>query len=390
MSTQDDVEAQLAVRRQWLAKARRVVVKVGSAVLTGKTGLDDAVIEQLAGQIAELMGRGLQVVLVSSGAVAAGRGVICTSEKCRVIHGMPDRQAASAVGQSRLMHAYDQAFAKHGILTAQLLLTRDDLKSPRRFLNARNTFGVLFSWGAVPVVNENDTVVVEELEFGDNDTLAALLLNVVEGDLLVNLTSADGVYTANPAENQDARRLDYIEDIDSLNLEAMCSGKTAVGTGGMYSKLRAARRAAQLEAPTLIVSGRTPGALVRALDGEAIGTFVVPHTKSIPQRKFRLAYNAVPAGTLTVDDGAAHALTTNGKSLLPIGVCGVEGSFGRGALVRICGLDGRCLGVGLANYRAQDLRKIMGKRLTEIEAVLGPGLYAEAVHRNNMLLDAAL
>ncbi|MCA1943943.1 MAG: glutamate 5-kinase, partial [Desulfovibrio sp.] len=362
MTTTQD-EAQLAVRRQWLAKARRVVVKVGSAVLTGKTGIDEAIIEQLAEQISQLMARGLQVALVSSGAVAAGRGVICASEKCRVIKGMPDRQAASAVGQSRLMHAYDQAFGRRGIVTAQLLLTRDDLRSPRRFLNARNTFGVLFNWAAVPVVNENDTVVVEELEFGDNDTLAALLLNVVEGDLLVNLTSADGVYTANPAEDPAARRLDHIDDIDSLNLEAMCSGKTAVGTGGMYSKLRAARRAAQLGAPTLIVSGRIPGALVRAMDGEALGTFIVPHDKSIPQRKYRLAYNAVPVGTLLVDDGAARALTSNGKSLLPIGIRAVEGSFGRGALVRICGLDGRCLGVGLANYRAQDLRKIMGKKL---------------------------
>lgn len=389
MTTTQD-EAQLAVRRQWLAKARRVVVKVGSAVLTGKTGIDEAIIEQLAEQISQLMARGLQVALVSSGAVAAGRGVICTSEKCRVIKGMPDRQAASAVGQSRLMHAYDQAFGRRGIVTAQLLLTRDDLRSPRRFLNARNTFGVLFNWAAVPVVNENDTVVVEELEFGDNDTLAALLLNVVEGDLLVNLTSADGVYTANPAEDPAARRLDHIDDIDSLNLEAMCSGKTAVGTGGMYSKLRAARRAAQLGAPTLIVSGRIPGALVRAMDGEALGTFIVPHDKSIPQRKYRLAYNAVPVGTLLVDDGAARALTSNGKSLLPIGIRAVEGSFGRGALVRICGLDGRCLGVGLANYRAQDLRKIMGKKLADIETVLGPGLYEEAVHRNNMLLDAAL
>lgn len=381
---------QLAVRRQWLSKVKRVVVKVGSAVLTTETSIDDEIIASLARQISELMGRGIQVTLVTSGAVAAGRRAACTQHQCRVISGLPERQAASAIGQSRLMDAYDRAFAKHGIVTAQILLTRDDLKSRKRYLNARNTCGVLFHWGALPIVNENDTVVVDELEFGDNDTLAALFLNVVEADLLINLTTADGVYTANPMEDATATRLTHIEDIEHMDIKTMCRGKTPTGSGGMYSKLRAAQRASQLEAPTLIVSGRTEDAILRAMDGEAVGTFIVPRDKGIPQRKFRLAYNAVPVGAIYIDPGAVVALTQKGRSLLPIGIRDVEGSFGRGALVRICPLGGGCLGVGLVNYRARDLRKIMGKKLDEIETVLGPGMYNEAVHRNNMLLDAAL
>lgn len=368
-----------------LTNARRIVVKVGSAVLTGPDGLDENVVRSLARQIAGLHAQGRDVVLVSSGAVAAGRGAVAHLSD---LGGLPERQAASAVGQGKLMHAYDEAFASHGIVPAQVLLTRDDLQSRRRFLNARNTFSTLLRWRSVPIVNENDTVSVRELEFGDNDCLASLLLNVVEADLFVNLTSARGVFGENPDTNPHAECLSVIEDIDGFDLDGICDGKTAVGSGGMYSKLLAARRVAQLGAPTLIIPGRESDALSRVFDGECLGTWVCPAACTIPRRKFWLAYNAKPSGSVTVDAGARRALTERGKSLLPAGVVAVEGSFQRGALIRILSVDGDPLGVGLCNYSASALRRILGRRSNEVEEILGY-TYNDAVHRDNMLLDAA-
>ena len=375
-----------AARKEALGRAKRVVVKVGSAVLTGPEGLDAAVIDSLSGQLSALHDRGLDVVLVSSGAVSAGRKLLGLAPA-----GLPERQAASAIGQSRLMHAYDEAFARHGKVTAQLLLTRDGLMRRDRFLNALNTFRTLLSWRVIPVVNENDVVAVEELEFGDNDTLASLVLNVVEADLFVNLTSALGVFEENPAVNPQARRLECIQDIACLDVEGLCSGKTADGTGGMYSKLLAARRAAQLGVPTLILSGREEGGLVRAFEGRAVGTWVVPDERPISRRKFWLAYNNQPEGVVRVDKGAATALVHRGKSLLPAGIRAVEGEFGAGALVRITDPAGDVVGVGLSNYGADDLRCIMGHRSGEIGSLLGRDTaFEEAVHRDNLLLDAAL
>ncbi len=380
-----------AERCQMLDKARRVVVKVGSAVLTTPTGLAQDVIDGLAGQISDLMQRGLTVVLVSSGAVAAGRGVIQTMarEQGRDIKDMPGRQAASAIGQSRLMHAYDQSFSRRGVITAQILLTKDDFRNQRRFLNACNTFDTLFSWNVLPVVNENDSVVVAELVFGDNDCLSGLLLNLVEADLLVNLTSASAVYTANPEQDAEAKRLDTIQDIASLDLKTLCGGKTTVGSGGMYSKLLAARRSAQLGVPTLILPGAEPDILTRAFAGENLGTWVQARGKKISRRKFRLAYNTEPAGSVSVDAGAAKALAAGGKSLLPAGIVATEGTFASGELIRILTRDGTTLGVGLSNYSAEDIRRIAGKKCSEIEAILGHTCN-EAIHRDNLLLDAAL
>lgn len=381
----------VVARQESLAKARRVVVKVGSAVLTTPHGLNLDIIDSLADQLATLMDRGLTLALVSSGAVASGRGVLraMSVDRSREPRGMPDRQAASAIGQSRLMHAYDQAFAKRDKITAQVLLTKDDFRNRPRFLNACNTFDTLFSWGALPIVNENDTVAVQELEFGDNDRLAGLLLNLVEADLFVNLTSAGGVFTANPDTDASATRVACIENIDRIDLASMCGGKTNVGSGGMYSKLLSARRAAQLGAPTLILSGREPNCLLRAFAGEDLGTWVAAKGKPISRRKFCLAYNTEPTGLVRVDQGAVRALTTGGKSLLPAGISAVEGSFSRGALVRIVGPDQRTVAVGVTNYKAADLRSIAGKKCSEIEDVLGY-CYNEAIHRDNMLLEAAL
>lgn len=373
-----------AHRRQILVKAKRVVIKVGSAVLTSEQGLDLRMISRLADQMSALHDRGLDLVVVSSGAVAAGRGVLA---RLHLNAHLPEKQAAAAIGQSRLMHAYDEAFERFGKITAQILLTKDDLRSRSRFLNARHTFQTLLSWRAIPIVNENDSVAVQELKFGDNDSLASLLLNLVEADLFINLTSAQGVYDDNPDVNPEASCLECIPDIQALDPGKLCRGKTGAGSGGMYSKLLAARRAAQLGVPTLIVSGREKFSLERVFDGQMLGTWIVPQAKSISRRKFWLAYNQEADGEIRVDAGAARALEKGGKSLLPAGIVKVGGNFGVGALVRILDQDGRALGVGLSNYKASEVKRIMGRKTSDIADILGQCLYPEVVHRDNLLLD---
>lgn len=373
-----------------LAEARLIVIKVGSAVLTGRDGLDLRVVNRLADQIGQLHDRGLDVVLVSSGAVAAGRKAIIHCENCLEGDGLPDKQAVSAIGQSRLMHEYDEAFARYGKTTAQILLTKNDFKDRQRYLNARNTLRKLLSWRVIPVINENDTVAVAELKFGDNDSLASMVLSLVDADLFVNLTSAPGVFDMNPDTHPEARPIECIEDIADLDIDAACNGKTTVGSGGMFSKLQAARRVAQLAVPTLIVSGLQHFALEKAFSGENAGTWVMPEDNAVPMRKFWMAYNSAPVGSVWVDQGAARALVERGKSLLPAGISRVEGSFGKGELVRILDFQGQTVGVGLSNYSGNDLRQIMGRNSSDIPTILGHGMYDEAVHRDNLLLDPAL
>ena len=372
-------------RRRLLARARCIVIKVGSAVLTDASGLDLPVLSSLAAQMAALRGAagdgaaGRRVVLVSSGAVAAGRATLGARGIDARGRDLSVRQAAAAVGQGLLMRAWDRAFRPLGMATAQVLLTRDDLRSRTRFLNARNTFAELLRWGVVPIVNENDTVSVSELKFGDNDCLASLLVNLVGADLFVNLTSARGVCARDPQADPEAPVLARIEDVARLDLGRLCGAKTAAGTGGMRSKLMAARRAAQLGVPTLILRGREPEALTRAFGlapgegGKAEGTWVCPARHAIPRRKFWLAYQSEPAGSVTVDAGAAAALMREGGSLLPGGVREVSGSFQKGALVRV-EHDGQPLGVGLTNYSAADLRKIMGLKRHEVAASAQTGI----------------
>ena len=318
------------LRADILSRARTVVVKVGSAVLTSDQGLETAAVGRLVDQLSALHGRGLRVVLVSSGAVAAGSMRIRQSVKGAEsidFSELPARQAASSIGQSRLMHEYDEAFGRQGKTVAQILLTREDLKSRTRFGNARNTMLRLLDWGVIPIVNENDTVAVAELKFGDNDTLASLVVDLVGADLCVNLTSAGGVFDKNPDKHPDARCLALIDDVEHLNIEAMCDGKTSVGSGGMYSKLRAARRAAQLGVATLIVSGREGFPLDRIFAGEEMGTLVLPAARTVSHRKFWLAYHDNPAGSIRVDAGAAKALREQGKSLLHAGRARRGGRF---------------------------------------------------------------
>ncbi len=373
-------------RLRVLEGAGRVVIKVGSAVLTSEDGLDLRVISRLVDQICLLHDRGVNIILVSSGAVAAGCKVLSS---CRAKNDLVFKQAASAIGQSRLMHVYDEVFGRYKKVTAQILLTRDDLNSRERFINARNTMLQLLNWRVIPIINENDTVAVQELKFGDNDALAVLILNLVEADLFINLTSADGVFSDNPLENPGAERIGCIEDINSAPIETMCQGKTAQGSGGMYSKLLAARKAAQLGVPTLILSGKDRFCLEKAFDGQDLGTWIRPCAKAISSRKFWFAYNLEPGGEIEIDTGAARAVFEKGKSLLPAGITGISGEFGKGALVRIVEKGStRNPAVGLTNYNSSELGVIMGKKSSEIEDLLGECLYPEAIHRDNMLLEA--
>ncbi len=376
-----------AQRAKVLAEAKHIVIKVGSAVLADKkNGVNAHTVAGLASQFADLVASGRRLVVISSGAVAAGREAITAGYDPASV---PHRQAASAIGQSRLMHAYDQELGRRGLAAAQVLLTRDDLESRERYLNLRNTLNTLLDFKAVPIINENDSVAVQELVYGDNDCLAGLLVGVVGADLLVNLTSARGVFAENPDDNPEARHIPCIDNIGALDLDAMCGGKTLLGTGGMHSKLTAARRAAQLGAPTLILCGKEPESLGRAFAGEEEGTWVSPEGRAMSRRKYWLAYNLEPKGELVIDEGAARALTKNGKSLLPAGIVDVRGDFGVGEPVRILQAHGKALGVGLSNYSAPDLRKIKGINSSLIARTLGHASFPEAVHRDNMALEAA-
>ncbi len=373
-------------KQKVLENAGRVVIKIGSAVLTGDDGLDLRVINRLVDQISLLHDRGVDIILVSSGAVAAGCKVMSS---CKAKSDLVFKQATSAIGQSRLMHAYDEVFSRYKKVTAQILLTREDLNNRERFINARNTMLQLLSWRAIPIINENDTVAVQELKFGDNDALAALVLNLVEADLFINLTSADGVFNDNPLENPCAQRIEFIDDINTAPIEEMCKGKTKQGSGGMYTKLLAARKAAQLGVPTLILSGKDRFCLEKAFEGHNIGTWIRPCAKAISSRKFWFAYNLEPGGEIEIDKGAAKAVFERGKSLLPAGIVEVKGEFGKGTLVRIVEKGSpRIPAVGLSNYNSSELRTIMGKKSWEIEELLGECLYPEAIHRDNLLLDA--
>ncbi|WP_456325544.1 glutamate 5-kinase [Desulfonauticus submarinus] len=373
-------------KQQVLQNVKKIVVKVGSAVLTTENDLDLKVITRLADDLSLVHNKGIDIVVVSSGAVAAGCNVV---SKCKIKSNLVYKQAASAIGQSRLMHIYDEAFARFSKITAQILLTREDLKSRERFLNARNTFSQLFEWRTIPIVNENDTVAVQELKFGDNDQLAVLILNLVEADLLINLTSAQGVFEKNPSLYPKAKKIDYIENIFSLDLNNLCEGKSEQGSGGMYSKLLSAKRAAQLGVPTVILPGKERFILEKLFSGQNIGSWILPEGKKISRRKFWFAYNLDPEGQIIVDEGAEKALQ-KGKSLLPVGIMEVRGSFSKGALVQILSEKDTSIGVGLTNYNSSEIKQIKGKKSSELTSILGENIYSAVIHADNLLLDVFL
>jgi glutamate 5-kinase len=366
-----------------LASARRFVVKVGSALVTNNgAGLDLAAINDWARQISALRAEGKEVVLVSSGAIACGMQRLGWVKRPKSVH---ELQAAAAVGQMGLAQAYDQAFHEHGLHTAQILLTHDDLADRKRYLNARSTLTTLLELGVVPIINENDTVVTDEIKFGDNDTLGALVANLIEADALIILTDQKGLYTADPRKDPAATLIaEAVAGEESL--EGMAGGAgTRVGTGGMITKVIAAKRAARSGAHTAIASGREVDPIVRLAAGEAVGTLLVSQTQPLAARKQWLADHLQLAGRLCLDGGAVDALKA-GKSLLPIGVTAIEGEFERGAAVACVDANGREIARGLVNYGSGESRLIARKTTSEIEALLGYVDEPEIIHRDNLIL----
>jgi len=366
-----------------LANAKRLVVKVGSALVTNNgAGLDLAAIEDWARQIAVLRDKGREIVLVSSGAVACGVQRLGWGRRPKTVH---EKQAAAAVGQAGLVEAYEAAFAKHGLHTAQILLTHDDLADRKRYLNARSTLTTLLALGVVPIINENDTVVTDEIKFGDNDTLGALVANLIEADALIILTDQIGLFTADPRKDPGATLISEATAGDE-SLEAMAGGAgTRIGTGGMITKVIAAKRAARSGAHTAIASGREIDPIIRLAAGEPVGTLLVSETQPLAARKQWLADHLQLAGRLILDNGAVNALKA-GKSLLPIGVIAAEGEFERGAAVACMSGDGHEIARGLTNYGSGEARLITRKSTTDIENILGYVDEPEFIHRDNLIL----
>jgi len=369
--------------RTRIARSKRLVVKVGSALVTNNgAGLALDFIADCARQIAALHEAGREVLLVSSGAIAAGMQRLGWSTRP---HAMHDLQAAAAVGQMGLAQAYETTFAQHALKAAQVLLTHEDLADRKRYLNARSTLQALLGYAVVPIINENDTVVTDEIKFGDNDTLGALVANLVEADALVILTDQSGLFTADP--RQDAAATLITEGrADDRSFEAMAGGAgSGISKGGMITKVRAAQRAARSGAHTLIVSGREEDALLRAAQGAAIGTLLYATQSPLTARKQWLADHLQLAGSLILDEGAAKALRS-GRSLLAVGVKSVEGDFERGAAIVCRTLDGMEIARGLVNYSSSEARRIAGHGTPEIEALLGYLDDEELIHRDNLVL----
>ncbi|MDG1492870.1 MAG: glutamate 5-kinase [Luminiphilus sp.] len=368
--------------RQILLTARRWVVKVGSALLTADgRRLDKGVIHGLVQQLITLRERGCEVVLVSSGAVAAGAVRLGFEDRPEDLHSL---QAAAAVGQSALIRSYEEALAPQGINTALVLLSHADILARDRYLNARGTLGRLIDLGVIPVVNENDSVVTDEIRLGDNDTLAALVANLIDADVLLVLTDQDGLCDANPRENPDAAVISAAE-VDDPRLDTMVGEGGQFGRGGMVTKLNAARLAARSGAVTVIANGRVPEVIPKVAAGEQLGTLLSTRHRPQSARKQWLASLLHIQGRLVLDAGAAAVVAAGDKSLLPVGVISVEGDFVRGDLVACVDVDGRQIARGLVNYSAEEALQLQGKPSKDIPVILGYGGDAEIIHRDNMV-----
>ncbi|MBM6552343.1 glutamate 5-kinase [Marinomonas ostreistagni] len=370
--------------REKIAAAQRVVVKIGSALLTNDgQGLDVGNIGQWVAQIAQLRAQGKEVVLVSSGSIAAGMKRLGFSSRPTQVN---ELQAAAAVGQMELVGVYESHFEVHGLCTAQILLTHEDLSNRRRYLNARSSLRTLLSLGVVPIVNENDTVVTDEIRFGDNDTLGALVANLVEADALIILTDQHGLFDKNPRDHKDATLISHASASDE-SLDDMASGGAGVlGSGGMLTKVRAARLAARSGADTVIASGREGSVILRVAQGENLGTWLQPEHGRLAARKQWLAGHLKTRGTLFLDDGAVRALRQSGTSLLPVGVKDAEGSFSRGDMVKCVDGNGRIVARGLTNYTIAETLKLLGKPSSERAAILGYEGEPELIHRDDLVI----
>jgi glutamate 5-kinase len=368
-------------RTSCFTSAKRIVVKVGSNLLTRENGLDVEFVQSISRQICRMIDQGLQVILVSSGSMAAGLRKL---ELTRRPEEIPKRQAVSAVGQASLIMEYEKAFEAYGKKVAQVLLTSDGLYQRKRYLNARNTLHTLLSWHIVPIINENDTVSIEEIKFGDNDTLSAMIALLANADALINLTDIDGLYNKDPRTYDDAELIPIVSTI-KRDIERFASDIPGdLGTGGMMTKIRAARKVNTAGIPMFIAQGTKPDILLRLLKGEDHGTFFAPKRQKMPNRKCWIGFTTKPMGLIRIDDGAVRAITGKGKSLLPAGIVEVIGEFGAGSPVEFINVGGEVLGTGLVNYSADDIRKIMGLQTSEIKKRLGEKPYDEVIHRDNL------
>ncbi len=370
-------------RKSSFARAKRVVVKIGSNVLTQNNGLNLKAIRSITRQICRLIDDGREVILVSSGAMASGVKKVGLPKRPDEL---PKRQAVAAVGQAGLIMEYEKSYGRYHKKVAQILLTSEDLTNRKRYLNARNTLYTLLAWQVVPIINENDTVSVEEIKLGDNDNLAAMITLLMEADILINLTDIEGLFNKDPRIHHDAELIPVVTTITKSTEQYASEIPGALGTGGMISKIRAARKVNSAGVPMVIAKGDKPNILIKLFSDGAQGTFFVPRKEKLASRKCWIAFSLKPHGAVKIDDGAANAILKNGKSLLPSGIVAVEEDFNIGAPVEFKNQKNEILGVGLANYSADDIRKIMGLKSKQIKAVLGHKAYDEVIHRDNLVI----
>jgi glutamate 5-kinase len=370
-------------KKDILRRARRVVVKIGSQVLASATGIEEGRMRGLVAELAELHEGRKEIIVVSSGAVAAGMTRLGRKERPKTI---PEKQALAAVGQIKLMALYEAHFSKFDKSVAQVLLTHEDLANRERYINAKHTFQMLLASSIIPIVNENDTVAVEEMKFGDNDHLSALVATLLEADLLVILSDVDGVYDKDPRVHADAQLISLISEARGLRRAIVGTSHSAAGTGGIATKLGAAEEAAAAGIPTVIASGMQSGVLGKVFAADPIGTLILPEPHRLTSRKHWIAYNLKPAGAVVVDQGAQEAVVRKGKSLLPSGLKEVHGAFGVGECVQCLDLEGREFARGLVNYSAQELNRIKGLHTSRIEKVLGYKAYEEIIHRDDLVV----
>ena len=372
------------LRRKYVHPAKRVVVKIGSRILSSERGLHARRIGRLVRELAGLNDQGKKLVIVSSGAIASGMSRLGLTKRPT---DLPQEQALAAVGQIRLMALYENSFAGYQKQVAQVLLTHEDLANRKRYLNAKHTLKTLLDWNIIPIVNENDTVAVDEMKFGDNDQLSALVATLMEMDLLVILSDVDGLFDRDPRSSEDARLVPVVTDLAAAKKAAQDTRPSDLGRGGMFSKLCAAEQASHAGIPTIIANGRERDVLGGLFDGtRESGTLVLPEENRLTSRKHWILYNLTPSGEVIVDNGACAAVTVKGKSLLPSGVREIRGTFGAGDCVRCVDDTGREFARGLVNYSAQELRKIKGSHSGKIEAILGYKAYDEIIHRDDLVV----
>jgi len=371
-------------RKDILLNVKRVLIKIGTGVLTGQDGLDLNVVEQLVDEITELTKKGYQIVVVTSGAIASGMHRMGFAGKHKSI---PQKQAAAAIGQGRLMRVYSNAFGKHELVVAQMLLTMSDLTDRKRFLNVRNSLSTLMEWGVIPIINENDTVAVDEIKFGDNDNLAAMMANIIEAHLLINLTNTKGLYDRNPEGAKKSKLIPLVKEITDKIEAAATAEADPLGMGGMRSKLIAAKRVVAFGIPFIIAHGKTKGILHDIFAGKETGTLFLPLDEHMKSRKYWIAFTLRSRGKLILDNGAKKAVINQGKSLLPSGIIKVDGDFQEGDPVSCVDMDGTPLAKGLVNYSSTDIGKIKGLKTSQIKQVLGNKPYDEIIHRDNMAVE---